>query len=159
MMKMRTVEISVGFLVLAGIAAVLVLALQVSGRGLTHFFKGDVGYTVKANFDNIGGLKIRAKVTVAGVTVGRVVNIEFDQHNNRAEVTMKIDPTQLKNLLTDTSASILTAGLVGDNYVSLAPGWQGQTLTDAGVLTETFSAIVLEDLVSRFVSTRAKGDN
>jgi len=153
MMKMRTLETAVGAFVLAGILSLLMLALQVSG--LNNFFREEPGFKVKAEFANIGGLKIKAKVTVGGVVVGRVVQVTLEPTTFVATVLLSIDSSKVKNLPLDTHASILTAGLLGDNYISLTPGFDDERFLKEGdviPLGSTDSAIVLEQLISKFVA-------
>lgn len=155
-MKMRTVELTVGALMIAGILSLLMLTLQVSG--LNTAFKAEKGYRVSADFSNIGGLKVRAKVSVAGVVVGRVVSIGLEPHSFNAKVVILLDPKQGK-LPADTRASIMTAGLLGDNYIALSPGYDEESLENKGSipLENTDSAIVLEQLISKFVANQASG--
>jgi phospholipid/cholesterol/gamma-HCH transport system substrate-binding protein len=159
MMKMRTVEIAVGALMMAGILSFLMLALQVSG--LSDFFRQESGYKLKAEFTNIGGLKIKAKVTVGGVVVGRVIKITLEPTTFAATALIAIDSTKVKNLPSDTRASILTAGLLGDNYISLTPGFNEEQFLKEGAvipLGSTDSAIVLEQLVSKFMAGQASSN-
>lgn len=152
-MKMRTVEITVGALMIAGILSLLMLALQVSG--LSSFFKEEPGYHIKAEFSNIGALKVRAKVSVAGVVVGRVVKIHLEPDTFNATVWMAIDPKQADKLPIDTRASILTAGLLGDNYISLLPGFNETEFLREGshiAIGNTDSAVILEQLISKFLA-------
>lgn len=153
-MKLRTVEVTVGAFMLAGILSLLMLALQVSGLG--HIFKEEHGYKVHAEFTNIGGLKVRAKVSVAGVVVGRVVKIQLEPKTYNATVTLSIDPNRVNELPTDSRASILTSGLLGDNYISLTPGFNEQNLKEGDIITlgNTDSAIILEQLVSKFLANQ-----
>ncbi len=155
-MRLRTVEIAVGLLVVAGIVSLLMLALQVSGLG--SFTRETPGYKIKAEFSNIGGLKVRAKVSVAGVVIGRVVSIHLDPKTFNATVSMSLDPKEAAQLPADSRASILTAGLLGDNYISLTPGFsendalkEGDTIT----VSNTDSAVVLEQLISKFLAGQA----
>lgn len=149
-MKINRLEVWVGIFVVLGVAALLMLALQVSG--LTDFYHEDQGYSVKASFTNIGGLKVRSKVTVSGVTVGRVVAINLEENaygEYNAMVTLSIDK-HLNKLPEDSSAKILTAGLLGDNYVGLVPGQSEDYLQDGSHIELTAQAIQLEDLISKF---------
>lgn len=152
-MKMRTVEITVGALMLAGIVSLLMLALQVSG--LSNFFREEPGYRVKAEFSNIGGLKIRAKVSIGGVVVGRVTKIELEPKTFNASVIMAIDPKWVSHLPEDTRASVLTAGLLGDNYIGLTPGFDDESFLKEGSVipvSNTDSAVILEQLISKFLA-------
>lgn len=152
MIKRQTVELWVGLFVLVGIAALLMMAIKVSG--LQTSFKPTQGYQVKAYFDNIGGLKTRAKVTAAGVNVGRVQAIYFDEATYRAEVVLYI----FKGFTfpADSSASILTSGLIGDNYISLTPGAEEMELANGDTIEETHSALVLERLIGQFLFDKDK---
>ncbi len=155
---MKTVEITVGIFMVAAILSLLMLALQVSG--LSFFFKEDGGYKIKAEFSNIGSLKIKGKVTVAGVVIGRVVNIKLDPDTFNATVWLAIDPIHAKKLPYDSRASILTAGLLGDNYISLTPGFEENKFLQEGDIIpmgSTDSAVVLEQLISKFLAGQASG--
>jgi len=153
--KTVEIEIAVGLFLIAGIVSLLVLALQVSG--LSHFFKEEGGYKIQADFSNIGGLKIRGKVSVAGVVIGRVVKIQLDPTTFNATVTMAINPNRSGHLPTDSRASIQTAGLLGDNYISLTPGFDITYLKEGDRIPveNTDSALVLEQLVSQFLANQA----
>ena len=146
-MNSRTVEIGVGLFVAAGCAALFMLAMQVSN--LTAL--GDSGgYRLTANFQNIGGLKVRAPVTVSGVRIGRVEAINYDLKSFQAVVTMNIDD-RYQGLPDDSSASIYTAGLLGEQYVALEPGGSPDSLKDGGRVEMTQSALVLERLIGQFL--------
>lgn len=158
-MKIRTVELTVGAFMVVGIAAFLMLALKVSGLG--HLFKEDPGYKVQAEFSNIGGLKVRAKVSVAGVVVGRVAKITLEPQTYNANVEFTINPERIDKLPSDTRASIMTSGLLGDNYIGLTPGFDdANALKEGSVIpaTNTDSAVVLEQLISKFVAGQASKD-
>jgi phospholipid/cholesterol/gamma-HCH transport system substrate-binding protein len=155
-MYSKNVEIWVGIFVILGVAALLMLAMQVSRLG--NLF-AEEGYTLRAQFQNIGGLKVRSPVKMAGVRIGRVSNIHFDDTLYQAVVTMQID-RQYDKLPLDTSASILTAGLLGEQYISLEPGAEETYLTnnDALMTGLTQSAVILEQLIGQFLyNTAAKG--
>lgn len=154
-MQKKNVEIWVGVFVAAGIAALVMLAMKVSN--LAAFTNRD-GYDVIAHFENIGGLKERAAVTVAGVRIGRVKSIVFDDKTYEAVVTMRIDTAQ-NRLPLDTSASILTAGLLGEQYVSLEPGGDENFLKQGDQIKLTQSAIILEKMVGQFLFSKAAGEN
>lgn len=146
-MREKTIEITVGLFMLAGILALLMLALKVSGLSNTVGFEG---YQVSANFDNIGSLKVRAPVTIAGVRVGQVTQIRLDPGTFKAVVTLKIDKN--KNAIPeDSSASILTEGLLGSNYISLTPGFDDTYLKEGDVIDSTHSALILENLIGQFL--------
>lgn len=149
-MKINRFEVWVGLFVVLGIASLLMLALQVSGLG--DFYHKEQGYAVKASFTNIGGLKVRSKVTISGVTVGRVLDISLQQNpygEYHAIVTLSIDK-HLAKIPEDSSASILTAGLLGDNYVGIVPGQSEEYLKEGSTIELTSQAIQLEDLISKF---------
>jgi phospholipid/cholesterol/gamma-HCH transport system substrate-binding protein len=147
MMQSRTVEIWVGLFIAAGMAALFMLAMQVSNLTVVS---SDEGYTVTAKFDNIGGLKVRSPVTVAGVRVGRVSGIGFDPRTFQAVVSLNIS-NQYNELPSDTSASIFTAGLLGEQYIGLEPGGEMEMLKDGDELMLTQSALVLEQLIGQFL--------
>lgn len=153
--KTIQIEIAVGLFLIAGIVSLLVLALQVSG--LSHFFKEEGGYKIEADFNNVGGLKNRGKVSIAGVVIGRVVKVQLDPKTFYATVTMSINPKRSGPLPIDSRASIQTAGLLGDNYISLSPGFESTYLQEGGKIPveNTDSALVLEQLVSQFLANQA----
>lgn len=153
-MSTKNIEILVGVFVALGLAALLMLAMKVSN--LTDL-SGDRGYTVKAYFDNIGALKVRSPVTMAGVRVGRVSSIDFDQNSYRAQVTVTIRP-QFARIPSDTSASIFTAGLLGEQYVSLLAGGSETYLDEGSEIRLTQSAVVLEELIGQFLYSQDKGE-
>ncbi len=152
--KMAMIEISVGLMMLLGILGLVFLALRVSGL-TTHQEVGS--YQVQARFDNIGSLKTRSPVTIAGVVVGRVASIHFDSETFQAVVTMTIQP-EYKVLPTDSSASILTSGLLGEKYIGLEPGADEAVIQDGGRIEHTQSALVLEQLIGKFLTSKASGD-
>ncbi len=141
----KIVEILVGLFILGGICALLVLALKVSGLGNTV---GNNGYHINAAFDNVGDLKIRAPVTISGVRVGEVTGIKLDQQTFRAVVTMQISPDQ-NEIPLDSSASILTQGLLGSNYISLTPGFDNSFLKEGDKINNTHPAIILENIIGQ----------
>lgn len=152
-MKIKTVELTVGLFMIAGIVSLLMLAVQVSG--LSNILKTESGYKVTVEFANIGGLKVRAKVSLGGVVVGRVVSIALEPKTFNASVVMTIDPARVGSLPNDTRASILTAGLLGDSYIGLTPGFNDTEFLKAGdviPVENTDSAIILENLVSKFLA-------
>jgi len=154
-MERTVLDLWVGIFVAAGIAALMVLALKV-GNASTTFNVGET-YRVSGEFDNIGGLKVRAPVKSAGVVVGRVDQIAFDNERFRARVVMNID--QRYQFPKDTSASILTSGLLGEQYIGLEAGGDSDNLKDGGSLKLTQSAVVLEKLIGQFLYSRAaEGD-
>ena len=149
----KTVEILVGLFVALGVAALFMLAMKVSNLST---FSGDNGYVITARFENVGGLKVRSPVTVAGVRVGRISNIGFDNTTYEAVVSMDIEGGY-NTLPTDTSASIFTAGLLGEQYVALEPGGDEKYLQQGGEVRLTQSAIVLEQVIGQFLYSQAEG--
>lgn len=150
MMKRHTLDLWVGLFVLMGLVALVFLALRVAN--LSSFGAADT-YTVNANFDNIGGLKVRAPVKSSGVVVGRVTAIEFDNQTFEARVVMAIE-SQYK-FPKDTSAKILTSGLLGDQYIGLAAGGDTANLANGDTIKITQSAVVLENLIGQFLYSKA----
>jgi phospholipid/cholesterol/gamma-HCH transport system substrate-binding protein len=154
MMTKRELDLWVGIFALIGIGAMLFLSFKVAN--LASFSNGD-SYQIKAKFDNIGGLKVRAAVKSAGVVVGRVADIRFDNDSFEAVVTMNIDSRF--QFPKDSSAKILTSGLLGDQYVGLAAGGDTVNLKSGDMVTITQSAVVLENLISSFLYNKAaEGD-
>ena len=147
-MRMRTVEISVGAFVLAGALSLVFLAVKVSGVNLSQTADS---YVVMARFDEVGGLRPRAKVSMAGVTIGRVARIEVDMAYGEAIVSLEIDGTP-GQLTVDTGAQILTEGILGARYVSLLPGADADTLAEGDFIEETQGALVLEKLVGDLIT-------
>ncbi|MES2563261.1 MAG: outer membrane lipid asymmetry maintenance protein MlaD [Pseudomonadota bacterium] len=154
-MERAKLDLWVGLFVCAGIAALLVLAMKVGN--VTSIGVGDKTYTVYANFDNIGGLKPRAAVRSAGVVVGRVESIGFDNERFNARVALTLD--QQFKFPKDTTASILTSGLLGEQYIGLDAGGDSANLANGDGLKLTQSAVVLEKLISQFLYSKAsEGD-
>jgi phospholipid/cholesterol/gamma-HCH transport system substrate-binding protein len=153
--KQRAIEIAVGAFMAAGLVALFFLAMQVSNLSAT--VTGD-GYKLKARFENVGSLKVRAPVNMAGVRVGRVEAIDFDQQTYEAVVTLLIDASY-DRIPEDTFANIFTAGLLGEQYVGLDPGGSEAFLEDGGELTHTQSALVLEQIVGQFLFSKAEEGN
>ena len=150
-MYSKTVEVGVGLFVALGLAALLMLAMKVSN--LAELTTPD-GYQVTARFDNIGGLKVRAPVTMAGVRIGRVTEIGFDDNSYEAVVRFSVNPRYVR-IPMDTSASIFTAGLLGEQYIGLEAGGDEEFLTGGGEITLTQSAIVLEQVIGQFLYNKA----
>ncbi len=148
-MQNRTLEIGVGLFLLAGILALLLLALRVSGLSASP---STDTYKVKvyAYFDNIAGLTVRAKVTMAGVTIGKVTAIDLDRDSFTGRVTLQLDKS-VNNLPTDSTASILTAGLLGEKYIGISVGGEEAVLKEGSTIHDTQSALVLEDLIGKFL--------
>lgn len=150
-MRVRMMEIGVGAFLLAGAAALLLLAVNVSGLGLSS---AQQNYTLYARFENIGGLTPRAKVTMSGVLIGEVVDIRLDQEQLMALVEMKIHDN-VDFLSVDSSASILTAGLLGEQYIGVSVGADDEMLANGDFIEDTQSALVLEDLIGKFLLNSA----
>jgi phospholipid/cholesterol/gamma-HCH transport system substrate-binding protein len=138
-----------------GIIALVFLALKVSG--LTAYAHKEGYFQIVAEFDNIGSLKVRAPVMVAGVSIGQVGSIMLNPESYRAKVTLLINKSQA-HLPSDTTANIYTQGLLGSNYVSLSPGYAETFLKEGSVLEATQPAIVLEKLVGQFLYSIQKKD-
>jgi len=149
-MERSTLDLWVGLFVVAGLGALTILALKVGNMGS---FAGAETYQLSAEFTNIGGLKPRAAVKSAGVVVGRVAAISFDNEKFMAKVTMNIE-TGFK-FPKDTSASILTAGLLGEQYIGLEGGAEDAVLANGDTVKLTQSAVVLEKLISQFMFNKA----
>lgn len=149
-MGRKGIETLVGVFVLLGMIAVVFLALKAAN--LASFSVGST-YALTAKFDNIGGLKVRAPVKSAGVTVGRVTAISLDPRSYQGLVTLEIDSRV--QFPTDTSAKILTAGLLGDQYIGLEPGGSEKNLAGGDQIKMTQSAVVLENLIGQFLYNRA----
>ena len=150
-MTRKAIETTVGLFLLIGVAAMIWLALKVGNwsPATTH------DYEVTAHFDNIGGLTVKAPVTLAGVTIGRVASIGIDADDYSARITLQIDQAH-DNLPTDTSAAILTSGLLGAQYVGLDPGAEETYLEDGGRIEITQSAVVLEHLIGQILIRTAE---
>jgi len=159
-MRKSAIDVWVGLFVAIGMLAMLFLALKVGNMSAVSFTPT---YTVSARFDNIGGLKPRAPVKSAGVVVGRIADIRFDDTSYQATVTMTIE--KIYKFPKGSSAKILTSGLLGEQYIGLEAGGDDQMLADGGMITQTQSAVVLENLISQFLYNKAadsgqdKGDS
>src|SRR5690349_14863935 len=149
-MERSTLDLWVGLFVCAGIAALLVLALKVGNMGSVGL--GSDAYTLYANFDNIGGLKPRAPVKSAGVVVGRVTSIAFDNEKFNARVQLSIE--KKFKFPKDTNATILTSGLLGEQYIGLEAGGDTANLANGDSIKLTQSAVVLEKLISQFLYSK-----
>lgn len=140
---------------LAGLAALILLAFKVSGLanfGANHY------YTLTADFDNIGDLKVRAPVSISGVRIGQVSHIAIDKNNFRARVTLQVTK-KMNTLPIDTSASIFTQGILGSNYISLIPGFERQNLKNGDKIETTHSALILENLIGQLIYNLKENDN
>lgn len=153
-MKTKFMEISVGLLMLAGIAALAFLAIQVSSRG---FGQTKDGYDVSAYFTNVSGLTDRARVTLAGVTIGYIEGIEIVPGTLKARVDMKIEKA-VDYLSDDSSAVIQTAGVLGEKYVAIYPGSSDAVLEGGSEIYDTQSSMIFEDMIGKLVSNIAASD-
>ncbi|MGE6993092.1 outer membrane lipid asymmetry maintenance protein MlaD [Pseudomonas sp. NPDC047961] len=145
-MRIRTLEIGVGLFLLAGVLALLLLSLRVSGLNVASTDT----YKLYAYFDNIAGLSVRSKVTMAGVTIGKVTAIDLDRESYTGRVTLEVQK-DVDILPTDSTASILTAGLLGEKYIGISVGGEEQTLGDGDTIRDTQSSLVLEELIGKFL--------
>ncbi len=146
-------DIWVGLFVLIGLAALMFLALQSANLLSLNFQRG---YRITANFDNIGGLKPKAAVRSAGVVVGRVARIGFDDERFQARIELDMDPRF--HFPKDSSLKILTSGLLGDQYIGIEPGADDKNLAPGDNVSATQSAVVLENLISQFLYNSAAGN-
>ena len=155
MSQSRNMEMLVGVFVAAGIVALFFLALQVSNLGA---ISDEEGYHIEARFDNIGGIKPKAPVTMAGVRIGRVSKVQYDKETFEAVVTLTIE-NQYDRIPDDTFAKIFTAGLLGEQYIGLDAGGSEDYLQDGGKLQMTQSALVLEEVIGQFLFSKAQEEN
>jgi phospholipid/cholesterol/gamma-HCH transport system substrate-binding protein len=153
MRQTRAIEIGTGLFVLFGIASLLFMVTQITAErvGVQR-----VGYLLTAKFDNIGGLKVGAPVSMAGVTVGRVISIEFDSSDYRALARLRIDP-QFNRIPNDSDAAIFTQGLLGNQYIGMTAGGSETFYKEGDQIELTQSALVLENLISKFLVNFAEG--
>ncbi len=151
MERIKAIEIGVGLFVMAGLAALFMLAMQVSNLSS---MSNDEGYEIIARFENVGGLKVRSPVSVGGVRVGRVSSIEFDMETFEAIARLQLSQ-QYDKFPKDTSARIFTAGLLGEQYVALEPGGAEETLVAGDEIRLTQSALVLEQIIGQFLFSKA----
>jgi phospholipid/cholesterol/gamma-HCH transport system substrate-binding protein len=152
-MERTTIDLWFGAFVTAGFVALMVLALKVGNLGAE---RATQTYRVEVRFDNIGGLKVRGPVRSAGVLVGRVEEIHFDSEKYQASVTLALDKRY--QFPKDTSASILTSGLLGETYIGLEAGGDDKKLANGERITLTQSAVVLERLIGQFLFSKAQED-
>ena len=146
---------AVGLFVAAGLAALLMLAVRVGNLTL----QSDSGsYRVMARFENIGGLKVRAPVSMSGIRIGQVVALGFDPETYEAIATLEIEG-RYDRVPSDSSASIFTAGLLGEQYISISPGADAEFLAPGDEIGLTQSAMILERLIGQFLFDRASGDD
>lgn len=151
MLQSKMVEIGVGLFVALGLAALFMLAMKVSNLAA---FTNDAGYQVTARFENIGGLKVRSAVTMSGVRVGRVKAIKFDDITYQAVVTLGIEE-RYRRIPVDTTASIFTSGLLGEQYVALDAGGDEEYLGEGSEILLSQSALILEQVVGQFLFSKA----
>ncbi|MDJ0750942.1 MAG: outer membrane lipid asymmetry maintenance protein MlaD [Woeseiaceae bacterium] len=147
MRQTRSVEISTGLFVLLGMSALFFLTTQTTGG---DDFQAESVYTVEARFENIGSLRTRAPVTMSGVTIGRVTDVSFDEESLEAVVKFVID-SRYDQIPDDTDASILTSGILGSQYIGLQAGGSDLYLEEGSEILFTQSAIVLENLIGKFL--------
>ena len=149
-MQRKSLDVWVGLFVILGVAALMFLALKAGNLSSLSFGQS---YTITAKFDNIGGLKAQAPVKGAGVVVGRVTDIQFDDQSYQALVTMDIESTY--QFPKDSSAKILTAGLLGVQYIGIEAGGDTKNMVSGDKINRTQSATVLEDLINQFIYSKA----
>lgn len=154
MQQTRSVELGTGLFVLLGMGALFFLTTQTTG---SDAFSATETYTVTARFDNVGSLKTRAPVSMSGVTIGRVTAVRFDPERLNAEVEFQIDQ-RYDRIPEDSDASILTAGLLGSQYLGLQPGGSDLYLEDGSEIQFTQSAVVLENLISKYLFNSGGSD-
>lgn len=147
MQQTRTMELGTGLFVLLGIGALFFLTTQTTGR---NDFDADETFEVQARFENVGSLKTRAPVSMSGVTIGRVTDIRFDPVSLEAVVTFVVD-SKYDQIPDDSDASILTAGLLGSQYIGLQAGGSSFSLEQDSEILYTQSAIVLENIIGKFL--------
>ncbi|BAN70067.1 outer membrane lipid asymmetry maintenance protein MlaD [endosymbiont of unidentified scaly snail isolate Monju] len=148
MNRKRQIEIWVGVFMAIGFAALFLLAMKISNLGTAY--SGEL-FHVTARFDNIGGLKVKAPVTIAGVEVGRVQEIRYDPDDFRAVVVLGIQGQYLGKIPDDSFAKILTAGLLGEQYIGIDPGGSEDTLKEGSEISITQSVLVLEEVIGQFI--------
>jgi phospholipid/cholesterol/gamma-HCH transport system substrate-binding protein len=152
--KQRGTEILVGLFMAVGFVALFFLAMQVSNLSAAV---SSEGYSLTARFSNVGSLKARSPVTMAGVRVGRVESVSFDKDTYEAVVTLRVDAA-MDRIPDDTFANIFTAGLLGEQYVGLEPGGSPDYLSDGDEIAYTQSALILEQMIGQFLFSKAGGD-
>jgi len=150
-MNKKSIETLVGLFVLLGILGIVFLALKAANLG--SFNTSGDSYTLNARFDNIGGLKVRAPVRSAGVVVGRVTSISLDPKTFQGVVSLQVDGRY--HFPRDSAAKILTAGLLGDQYVGIEPGGDDKNFAPGDTVAQTQSAVVLENLIGQFLTGKA----
>ncbi|MBA2654759.1 MAG: outer membrane lipid asymmetry maintenance protein MlaD [Gammaproteobacteria bacterium] len=154
MVQKKIVEMTVGLFMIAALLSLLLLGLKVSGLSQG---RASEYYRLVAEFDNIGSLKERAPVRIAGVKIGQIEKIELQNQHFKAKVTLLINKHE-NNLPTDTSANILTEGLLGSNYVGLTPGFEEVALKNGDVINNTHPALILENLIGQLLFSMKNKD-
>ncbi|MGB5233991.1 MAG: outer membrane lipid asymmetry maintenance protein MlaD [Candidatus Macondimonas sp.] len=154
-MQTRLMELVVGLFICLGLAAMFLLTLQVSTQ---NDLKRDASYEITARFDNVGSLRVRAPITLAGVRIGRVTAVDVNPETFQAEVKLAIDQRYDK-LPSDSSAAIQTAGILGEQYIALQPGGAMENLKAGDRISFTQSAVVLENLIGRFLAQTGNEPN
>lgn len=155
MQQTRTMELGTGLFALLGIGALFFLTTQTTG---SDDFNVDDTFEVSARFDNVGSLKVRAPVSMSGVTIGRVTDVIFDTESLEAKVTFVID-SRYDTIPDDSDASILTAGLLGSQYIGLQAGGSEYYLEDGSEILFTQSAVILENIIGKFLIGGSGGDD
>lgn len=146
MNKQRAIEVTVGVFVIIAILCLIFLAIRVSGLTSSSYSNT---YQVTASFENVGDLKARAPVTIAGVRIGKITNIHLNPQTYQAVVTMEIDGKD--KVPVDSTANIFTAGLIGSNYISLTPGFSEQYLKNGSVIQRTNQALILQNVIGQLL--------
>ncbi len=147
MRQTRSIELATGFFAALGFAALFFMVTQITNRNLAF---GDGGFRLEADFDNVGSLKEGAPVSMSGVSIGRVESVRYDQQTYKAHVVLRIQP-QYNRIPEDSDAAIFTAGLLGGQYIGLQAGGADTYLKEGGHIAMTQSAVVLEELISKFL--------
>lgn len=155
MQQTRSVEMGTGLFVLLGLAALFFLTTQTTG---SEAFTGGDTFQVSARFQNVGNLKVRAPVSMSGVTIGRVTSIQLDPQRLDAKVSFVID-SRYNRIPDDSDAAILTSGLLGSQYIGLQPGGSSSYLHDGSEIMFTQSAVVLENLISKYLFQSGSGED
>ena len=146
-MQSLKIEVLVGVFLLISLLCLGFLAVKVSGFSLG---KSNDRYLLYSHFEQVGGLTVRSKVAISGVEIGQVLAIEYDQETMNARVTLEID-SSISNMPSDSTASILTEGLLGSKYISISLGAEDQTLSGGDEIFDTQSAVILEELIGNFL--------
>jgi phospholipid/cholesterol/gamma-HCH transport system substrate-binding protein len=155
MRQSRAIDVSTGLFVLLGLVAIVFLVTQISNR---EFSLTETAFRLKAQFENIGGLKTGAPVKIAGVTIGRVESIDYDMQLLKAIVTLRIDQ-RYDEIPNDSDASIFTAGLLGGQYIGISPGGSEEYFKDGDQVAFVQDAIVLENLISKYLFSQAEKES